>query len=108
MKDRFISFLKNDVEVSVWVWYGILLVVFLVVLKSVLRGTKINPKIFDYSITLTCLLLLLITVAGALLIQNYNRLWTMVFILAVAVLQKVIPKFTKWYDDKVDALSEKL
>ena len=108
MKENFISFLKDDANISsLWLYFIAGLIVILI-LKSLLKSTKIKPKVFDNIILFASIIFLILVLSNVMITENYSRLWNIVIIFVVIILQKVMPKFVKWYDGKIDRFGEKI
>lgn len=107
MIKEFIAVLKDFLKIpNLWVYFGIAIIVILI-LKSLLKSTKMDPKIFDRTIIGVLVVFLFLTISNSLITEDYNQLWNFLFAFIVVILQKIIPKFIKWYDDKVDRFCEK-
>ena len=107
MIDNFISFLKDGKTISnLWIYF-IVFVVFILVLKSLLKSTNIKPKVFDNIALLVCIIFLGLIVGNVIITKDYDRLWNVFFVFAISILQKLIPKFEKWYDNKVDDIIDR-
>jgi hypothetical protein len=107
MIDNFILFTKEDSNISsLWLYFVGALIVILT-LKSLLKSTKIKPKVFDYIILFAAILFLILTFSNVIITQNYKRLWNILFVFVVIILQRLLPKFVKWYDGKIDAFCNK-
>lgn len=107
MIDDFILFTKEDSNISSLCLYFVVVLLVILTLKSLLKSTKIKPKVFDYIILFASILFLILTFSNVIITQNYNRLWNILFIFGIIILQKVLPKFAKWYDGKIDAFCNK-
>lgn len=103
-----LSFLSDE-AISDLLWlYFVAVAIVLVFLKSFVQSTILKPIFFDHLIKVVFIVFLMVTVSHVLLTEKYHCLWNMVFALGVLVLEKVIPKFVKWYDSKIDTLVAKL
>lgn len=108
MVENFISFLKDDSTISILCLYFIAGIIVILILKSLLKSTKIKPKVFDSIIFFASILFLIFVVSNATITENYNRLWNIILVFIGIILQQVLPILVKWYDGKIDKLSEKL
>lgn len=107
MTDDFISFLKDDATTLNLSLYFIVGLIILLILKPLLKS-KINPFFFDRLISVITIITLILVVGNIIITKSYNRLWNVVFVVAVIFSQKIVPKIVKWYDNKVDKLSERM
>jgi len=108
MIDNFILFLKDNAKISsLWLFFVGGLIVILI-LKALLKSTKIKPTVFDNIISYVTILFLILAVSNVIINQNYGRLSNVLFFLIAIILQKVMPKFMKWYDSKIDKLGDKI
>jgi uncharacterized membrane protein SirB2 len=107
MKENIISFLKDDTNISSFWVYFVAGSIVILILKSLLKSTKIKPKVFDTLILLASIVFLILAVCNVVITENYHRLWNMIFALVVIIVLNVFPKFLKWYDNKIDKLVKK-
>jgi hypothetical protein len=108
MKENFISFLEDNTKISdLWLYFVAGLIVILI-LKSLLKSIKIKPKIFDNIILFVYIIFLILVISNIIITENYGRLWNVLFVFIIIILLKVVPKFMKWYDGKIDKFSEKI
>jgi hypothetical protein len=108
MIDIVISLLKDENKISNLLIYFVSVIVFIFILKSILKSTKVNPKVFDNIALTICLVYSVLVLGNVLLTENYMRLSYILVAVSAAILQKLLPKFIKWYDRKIDKLSEKM
>lgn len=62
--------------------------------KTFIKTTKIKPKVFENIFIYWSSIFLIVTVGFFILTENYGRLWNVVFVLIIIILQKVMPKLT--------------
>jgi len=108
MIDYLFTILKNDAKVSLLMVSMTVALLVILVIKAVFKTTKVKLIIFDTLFWLLIILLLISLFGNVLITKNYESLWNVAFVIVIAVLQKVLPKLVKWYDDKVDKLSERI
>lgn len=108
MIDNCISVLKDDAKITNLCFCLFIALFILLFLKAVLKSAKINPVFFNGLILVLLILMFALGLGNVLMTENYSRLWNLVFVAIVIILQNAIPKFVKWYDNKVDKLSGKI
>jgi hypothetical protein len=108
MIESVISLMKDENKISNLLIYFVSVIVFIFILKSILKSTKVNPKIFDNIALTICLVYCVLVLGNVFLTENYMRLLYILVAVSAVVLQKLLPKFIKWYDKKIDKLSEKM
>ena len=107
MIDSILSLMKDDNRMSNYSLYFLGLIITLLILKSLLKSKKINPKIFDNIALIISVPFCILFFGNVYFNEKYIRLSYVLVAILGAILQKKIPKFIKWYDDKVDKMMEK-
>ena len=108
MIENIISLLKDDTKISNLSLYLIAILLVILILKPLFKSTKVKPVIFDILFWSITILMLISVIGNVMITENYNRLWNMIFVVAIVFFQRIAPKLVKWYDDKVDKLSDKI